>query len=50
MDYGPFTYSVFFDSEAAGSDHETFDDEADTGDLTVKSAEFNSLGDAANIE
>ena len=50
MGYGPFNYSVFFDGEVAESDYETFDDEADTRELTVKSAEFNSLGDATNIE
>ena len=50
MGYGPFNYSVFFDGEVAESDYETFDDEADTRELTVRSAEFNSLGDATNIE
>ena len=50
MGYGPFIYSVFFDGEVAEADWESFDDEADTKDLTVKAVSFNMLGDATNIE
>lgn len=50
MDYGPFLYSVFFDGKVAEADYESFDDEEGTRDMKVKSAEFNALGNATNIE
>lgn len=50
MDYGPFDYTVTFDGEVTEAEYETFDDEKDTGTMTVKSARFNTLGDATNIE
>ena len=34
----------------AGSEYDTFDDETDTKDMTVKSVEFMSIGDATSIE
>lgn len=48
--YGPFTYTVVFDGEVPESEYETFDDENDTKDMTVKSVEFMSIGDATTIE
>ena len=50
MDYGPFDYTVVFDGEVTEAEYETFDDEKDTRTMTVKSARFNTLGDATNIE
>lgn len=50
MNYGPFVYTVVFDGEVDEADYETFDDEAGTKDMVVKSAEYNSLGDATEIE
>ena len=48
--YGPFEYTVTFDGEVPESEYETFDDETDTKDMTVKSVEFLTLGDATSIE
>ncbi|MBQ1407988.1 MAG: hypothetical protein IIY88_07650 [Eubacterium sp.] len=50
MDYGPFEYTVTFDGEVTEAEWETFVDEEDTKDLTVKSAVFTTIGDATNIE
>ena len=50
LDHGLFRYLVTFDGEIAVKDVEDFDEEAGIQDLTVKSAEFNTLGDATNIE
>lgn len=50
MQKGPFVYSVFFDGEVSEDDYDSFEDETGTKDMTVKKAEFNSLGDATNLE
>ena len=50
LDHGPFQYAVTFDGEIAVEDVEDFDEEAGIQDLTVKSAEFNTLGDATSLE
>ena len=44
MSYGPFVYTVEFDGSADGQDAESFDAEAGTKDMKVRSAEFSSLG------
>ena len=50
MNYGPFLYTVTMDGTVEEKDWETFNDETDTKDMKVKSVEFNSLGEATNIE
>lgn len=50
LGYGPFVYTVVFDGEVAEKDYEDFDDEEDIKDFTVKSVEYDSIGDATNIE
>ena len=50
MNYEPFVYTVTFDGEVAKEDYESFDDEEDIKDLTVKSAKFMTLGEATNVE
>lgn len=50
MDYGPFEYTVVFDGEVAESDYDSFIDEEDTKDMTVKSVVYNGLGDATKVE
>lgn len=48
MEYGPFVYTVVFDGEVAEADYETFEDEAGTKDMAVKSVTFSdSLGSRA---
>ena len=46
MNYGPFTYSVFFDGHVDEANFETFDVDEDIKPLKVKSAEFLMLGEA----
>ena len=50
MHHGPFEYTVTFDGEVAEADYESFSDEEDTKDMTVKSVVYSGLGDATNIE
>ncbi len=50
MGYGPFQYTVVFNGEVAEKDYEDFDDDEGIKNLTVKSVEYNSIGDATNIE
>ena len=50
MNYGAFSYTVVFDGSVPESDWETFEAETGTADMTVKSATYNSLGDATNVE
>ena len=50
MNYGPFMYTVTMDGEVSEADYDTFEDETDTMDMTVKSVEFNMFGDATTIE
>lgn len=50
MNYGPFLYTVVFDGSVDEADYDSFEDEAGTKDLTVKSVSFNALGDATSIE
>ncbi|MCR4962400.1 MAG: hypothetical protein K6B40_00810 [Firmicutes bacterium] len=50
MNYGPFLYNIAFDGHVDEADYESFDDETDILDLTVKSAEFLALGDATDME
>ena len=50
MENGPFVYTVVFDGTAEGADTDNYDPEQETKDLKVKSIEFNSIGDATNLE
>ncbi len=50
MYYGPFCYTVVFDGKVPESQYESFDEEEDIKKMTVKSVEFNSIGDATNVE
>lgn len=47
MDYGPFTYSVYFNEKITDYNMDTFDAEEGIKDLTVKNIEFFMLGDGA---
>ena len=47
---GPFEYTVVFDGNIDEENSDDFDIEKATKDMKVKSAEFNALGDAANVE
>ena len=47
MDYGPFTYSVYFDADGSAYNTDTFDVEEDIKELTVKNIELSMLGDKA---
>lgn len=49
MNNGPFMYCVYFDGELTGTDFENHTVEELLSDLTVKSAEFMSFGDATDI-
>ena len=49
MNYGPFTYTVVFDGKVDEKDYESFEDEAGTKDMKVKTAEFQSIGDATDL-
>ena len=50
LNYGPFMYDVTFDGEITETNVDDFDEEAGISDLTVKSAVFDSIGDATAIE
>ncbi len=50
MEYGPFLYDVVFDSTVDEADYDSFSDEEDIKEFTVKSMGFLALGDATNIE
>ncbi len=50
LQYGPFVYTVVFDGKVDEKDWDTFEDESGAKDMKVKSVEFNSIGDATNIE
>lgn len=50
MGYGPFTYLIIFDGEIPESELETFVAEEGTLEMTVKSADFYSLGDITYAE
>ena len=50
MEYGPFVYTVVFDGKVDEKDWDTFEDESGAKDMKVKSVDFNSIGDATNIE
>lgn len=50
LNYGPFLYDVTFEGEIDEKNAEDYDEETGIRDLTVKSAEFISIGDATSIE
>lgn len=50
MSLGQFEYTVVFDGSADGADVDTYDAEAETKDMKVRSAQFSTLGDATTIE
>ena len=50
LQYGPFVYTVVLDGKVDEKDWDTFEYESGAKDMKVKSVEFNTLGDATNIE
>lgn len=50
MDYGPFEYTVTFNGEVSESEYDDFDFYERAESLIVKSVEYNSIGDATDIE
>ena len=49
MDYGPFEYLVVFNGKISESQYEVFNESEDLANMTVKSVQFESLGDATSL-